>query len=232
MGVPDLRPYLRHCIVIYCTLSAVCGAAPADDALRYSYIEQTGKRELSHSWTIRQIGSEIETHWISPHKAYLNLCDETGDTVRWRVRYPNGVVTAERVGNTIRIKDTRNRDSVQREVRIDKAPWFQPLSYALGRFSRSHRDSVVFWTIRPDNLKVVKLRATNLGKEEARTQTGLVPARKVSITLDGFLSHFWEAHYWFRQSDGLFLRYEGVNGLPGTPRTTIELAEAPPGIVR
>ncbi len=210
-------------IVIGCILTVLANSAGSEDLRQYTYLEKTGDVESSHTWIIQHSGKEVETRWIAPDKSYFDLCDETGNTLEWRVLYTDADITARRVGNLIRFEETRNGKTIRREVEIDESPWFQPLSYALGRFSQSRLDSVVFWMIRPDNLDVVKLRASRLGDEQVTTSAGLFLARKISISADGFLSHFWQAHYWFRQADGLFVRYEGANGLPGTQTTTIQL---------
>lgn len=218
---------MRRCAtnrsIIGCILGVFANGTFSADLGHYTYLEQTGAAESSHSWFIRHNGAGVETRWIAPDKAYFNLCDESGNTLEWRVRYPDTDIVARRAGNLIRLEGTRNGKAFHKDLEIDEAPWFQPLSYALGRFSQSPVDSVVFWTIRPDNLDVVKLVARTLGEEEVMTKAGLFTARKVSIAVNGLLSHFWEAHYWFRQADGLFVRYEGTNGLPGTPATTIQL---------
>jgi hypothetical protein len=218
-----MRPTLRKHIAIGWMLSVAANFVYAGEFRQYTYLEETGAVESSHIWLIRRSGTEIETRWIAPDKAYLNLCDETGNTQEWRVRDSNTDISAKRLGRIIRFEGTYNGEQIRRDVEIDESPWFQPLSYALGRFSQSHLDSIVFWTIRPDNLDVVKLRAKSAGEEQVITKAGRFPANKVSISLMGLLSHFWKAHYWFRRADGLFVRYEGANGLPGTPTTTIQL---------
>jgi hypothetical protein len=195
----------------------------SEESRQYTYLENTDAVESSHTWILRHSGKHIETHWITPDKVYFNLCDETGATLEWRLRENAADIRARRSGNLIRLEGIRDGKAISEDIEIDESPWFQPLSYALGRFSQSQRDSVVFWTIRPDNLDVVKFQARNLGDEQVTTIAGSFPARKISIALNGFLSHFWQAHYWFRQADGLFVRYQGANGLPGTPTTTIQL---------
>lgn len=50
-------------------------------------------------------------------------------------------------------------------------------------------------------------------------------AMRVRVSPWGLLSLFWSSLYWFRPSDGAFLRYEAVRGLPGTPKTVVELIE-------
>jgi hypothetical protein len=198
-------------------------AYSSEDSRRYTFLETTGSDELSHSWYIQPAGNYIETRWISPDRAFSNRSDETGNTMQWRISSDNADITAWRVGNSIRFDGKRDDADISQSVEIDDSPWFQSLSYALGEFSQSRQDSVEFWFVRPDNLDVVKMRATRVGNEEVITDKGIFHARKVRISVSGFLSPFWKAFYWFRDSDGLFVRYHGVNGPPGTPSTTILL---------
>jgi len=46
---------------------------------------------------------------------------------------------------------------------------------------------------------------------------------KVVIELDGLMSAFWQAEYWFRSGDNLFFQYRGTHGPPGTAETRIRL---------
>jgi hypothetical protein len=210
-------------LLIGCTLAALAGSVFSEDVRKYTFTEHTGAAQSSHTWTIQHTVKGMEIRWISPDKSFFNRCDEEGNTVEWRLRDSTEDITARRSGNLITLAGSRAGKKIQKDISIDKSPWFQPISYALGRFSQSHLDTVAFWTIRPDNLDVVKLLATRGGEDQLTTRDGPLLARKIRISLDGILSHFWTANYWFRDSDGLFIRYEGVNGLPGTPITTIQL---------
>jgi hypothetical protein len=212
-------------LIVGCVLTVLAyNACSSEDPRRYTFLETTGSDESSHTWLIQPVGGYIETLWISPDTTFSNRCDKTGNTLRWRILSEEADITAQRVGNYIQLDGTRDGKTIRQNVKIDDSPWYQSLSYALGAFSQSRRDSVKFWIVRPDNLDVVKMRATRIGEEEVTTDKGLVLTRKVKISANGFLSHFWKAFYWFRESDGLFVRYRGVNGLPGTPSTTIQLS--------
>ena len=46
---------------------------------------------------------------------------------------------------------------------------------------------------------------------------------RIRVSPVGILHFIWSALYWFRPTDARFLRYEAVRGLPGTPRTVVEL---------
>ncbi|MGD8854352.1 MAG: hypothetical protein PVI28_18415 [Gammaproteobacteria bacterium] len=222
-GSSRLRQRLNGPMLLGCLPAAFSNVLCSEVVRQHTYIEETGSLASTHTWIVREGGGTVETRWLTPDKAYFNRSDESGNTLEWRVRQGDREITARRTGNIIHLEQTRGVDTVREDLQIDESPWFQPLSYALGRFSQSQLKSVVFWTIRPDSIDAVKLKASRLEEEPVTTRAGRFIARKVSIALSGFLSRFWHAHYWFRNTDGLFLRYEGVNGLPGTPATTIQL---------
>ena len=206
-----------------CALTVLSANASPEDIRQYTFSEKTGSARSSDTWIIRHTGKRMEIRWIGSDKSFYNLCDQAGNTLEWRFRDGTEEVTARRSGNLILLSGNRDGRKFHKDLTIDKSPWFQPISYALGRFSQSHLDRVVFWTIRPDNLDIVKLQARRNGEEQISTGAGPLLAYKIHISLDGILSHFWKASYWFRKDDGLFIRYEGVNGLPGTPTTTIQI---------
>jgi hypothetical protein len=144
-------------IIILCFLATLGHSAGAEVLRQHTYVETTGAVESSHTVTVRQFGEGIETRWMTPEKTFVNLSDKAGNTLEWRVQYAGVDIIAQRTGNLIQLSGTRNGDSFREDLEIDESPWFQPLSYALGQFSQSNQDAVVFWTIRPDNLGVVKL---------------------------------------------------------------------------
>lgn len=47
-------------------------------------------------------------------------------------------------------------------------------------------------------------------------------AVKVKLRLTGVRAPFWKSSYWFRQSDCVFLHYEGSSGPPGAPTMAVE----------
>ena len=67
------------------------------------------------------------------------------------------------------------------------------------------------------------MKAQKVGIESLSAQNKKVQAQKVKVSLSGPKSMFWHSYYWFGINDGIFLRYEGVNGPPGTPQTTTTL---------
>lgn len=92
-------------------------------------------------------------------------------------------------------------------------PWWQAVSYSLAKFANSAvatTEYQVFLIEKNDLLK------TLADKEELATkilQDTEYLMQNIKISLAEFLGNFWSEDCCFRFSDGLFLKYEGANGL-------------------
>lgn len=153
------------------------------------------------------------------------ILDPELTTKKWKIddKSAGTDLTAQRSDNSIVIKGDFKGKEITKKLKIDSRPWYQAWNLSFGRFVLSGRDRQEFWTLRESDLKefvMVVLRE----KEETIVLNGqAVAAVKVKVTLNNWMSKFWKVHYWFRKSDGVFLRYEGANGPPGTPVTVTEL---------
>lgn len=143
-------------------------------------------------------------------------------TLSWSFDAPHAKtrVTAVRKENKIFMKGTDEGDPVEKTFKINELPWNQTFNIGLERFALSSEDSMKFWAIGtsgPGNMKITKF---NVKKKETETitlnKTGeRVEAVYITISLSGLLSMFWTGKYWFRKSDGRFLRYTGKNKASG-----------------
>jgi len=188
----------------------------------YTYKETKGDRSVVFSWELEK-GDRIRVTVRREDERFVNILDASGATWGWEVHRPRESLVARREGNAIFLAGQRKGEAVRKEISIDEAPWYQPLSYSLGKFSGSDKEEVEFWIVRPDKLSPVRMRAEKKGVEEISLGGSDVKARKVRVSLDGMLSKLWHAHCWYRAEDGIFLQYEGRNGPPGTPVTRIRL---------
>lgn len=154
-----------------------------------------------------------------------NICNRFGATSYWHAEFGGSTeISAKRRGNTIELRGRFKGEYVDRSIRIDERPWFQPLSYSLRSLSESSAPVTVrFWTIRADTLELVNMEAEVQGIESIQISGKDVEALRVEIRKSGYLSIFWSADYWFRTRDHIFVQYRGTHGLPGTPETLITL---------
>jgi hypothetical protein len=136
---------------------------------------------------------------------------------------------AVRAGSVIRLTGLFKGKKVDREYKIDARPWKQCFPVDLQDWAVSSEPSLTFWAINPVNLGLNLFSAVK--KETGAVQVGgkLVEAIHVRVSPVGLAGALWHSDVWFRKSDGRYLRYQGVNGLPGTPLTVVELLEERPG---
>jgi hypothetical protein len=133
--------------------------------------------------------------------------------------------TVIREGNLLRYAGVMGGKPLARTQKIDGNPWFETIEISFRGFSRSARTTPsIFWVVQPWEAKAYLMQAVNEGEETISVGTTQIKAMRVRVNPSGLLARFWSALYWFRSSDGLYVRYEAVRGLPGTPPTVVQLA--------
>ncbi|MDP8204299.1 MAG: hypothetical protein P9L95_07200 [Candidatus Tenebribacter mawsonii] len=134
-------------------------------------------------------------------------------------------LTATKDGKNVILKGILGEKNIDTIVKLDDDPWKQSMSYSLSEFALSEEEKIEYWIIRLDKFKGVKMQAEKAGTDDITIDDILYHTIKVKISAAGLRSKFWSGNYWFRISDGLFLKYEGWNGLPGSTKTIIEFIE-------
>lgn len=132
--------------------------------------------------------------------------------------------TAVREGRAIRVVGRIRGRQVDRLQRIDASPWLCLVELSLGRYMAAEGAApFAFWVLDSATGEPHKLSAQRVGRESLDTPAGPVDAVRVRFTIPGVSALFWNATWWFRAADGTFLRYEMPRGMPGTPKTVLEL---------
>ncbi len=128
-------------------------------------------------------------------------------------------------GRNVILKGISEEKNIDTIIKLDESPWKQSMSYSLSDFALGNIEKIEYWIIRLDKFKGEKMQAEKAGTEVITIQSTQYNTVKVKISASGLRSKFWSGNYWFRASDGLFLKYEGWNGLPGSTKTIIEFIE-------
>jgi hypothetical protein len=199
------------------------------------YEEKTQDQLTTHRFDIQR----------TPTGYSVNLQSETGDniikqtftvdahlaTLNWVFENPeeNTKVTASREGNKIFLRGQSRRKPIEKTFKINELSWNQTFNIGLERFVLSPEKSMIFWAIGtrgPGNMKITRFKVKKKGIETITINGKQVEAVYITISLTGLLSIFWTGHYWYRKSDGVFLRYKGKSG-PGTGDSIMELTQLP-----
>ena len=212
-------------LITLCALAFVLPRAHAEASLTYR--ERTGAREITTVISIERLADGMRIHSLmSDGDTHLVEVNASGATISYRVASPARKTdyAAYREGNTIRVQGTLGGRPLFRVLPIDARPWYETLERSLCGYALSRSATpVLFWIVHPWEARAYLLQGRWEAEQDVQVNDRAVAAMRVRVGPVGVLSLFWSTLYWFRSSDGRFLRYEGVRGLPGTPKTVVEL---------
>ena len=196
------------------------------------YTEQTGDQTTTHTFIIKD---------KNPAGFLVNLETRTGEhlisqvfdldarlgTISWSFEdaKENTRITARREDNRIYLQGTARGKAIKKKFKINDLAWNQSFNLGLEKFAQEGSKKIKFWAIGtsgPGYMKITKFSVKRKKVKEITIMGQQTAAHHIQISLSGLLSMFWTGNYWYRQSDGLFLRYKGKNK-PGAPITTMEL---------
>lgn len=225
-----MRPFKQiFCSLVLCWIflgSSLAGDSGAVTSGTYTYREQTGEEQVDYTWSLKKREDQVVISSIQPTKQFETVCSPHGETYYWSFIGENGEkMTASRSGDTLHLLGTVDGKEIRQEIPLDQRPWFQPLSFSLRTLAGSTKTAMEFWAIRPDTYEVVELTAEKKGCKTVEQETWTDDVCEVQVSKSGWMSSLWHASYWFRKSDGLFVEYRSVHGIPGTPETVIRLLQ-------
>ncbi len=212
---------LLNIIFLGCILCAAEQSC-AGEIEEYTYLECSGTERSSLTWRLVK-NDTVKIYVNKETVSFFNECRPSGATLRWQMKSADVDLSARRKGNSIHIKGRLHEKQVDNHYAIDGDPWYQPMSYSLRRLATSKNKETAFWIIRLDTFCPAKMKAVRKGRETVAFGENEVPARHIQVRLTGMWSFFWHGDYWYRENDGLFLKYEGMNGPPGSAKTLIQL---------
>jgi hypothetical protein len=191
------------------------------------YRDVTGSVEiLIHIWKDVLPDGSLINSLLSDGDVHRVQLDDSNATVSYRFASPvrGTVYAARREENELLLQGTLKGASFSRRITINANPWLESMEWSLAEYALSgSRLPLVFWVVNPFEGLAYEMQAIGESSENVMDNGQSVPAMRVRVRPAGLLAPFWSTLYWFRPTDGRFLRYEGVRGLPGTPKTVVEL---------
>jgi hypothetical protein len=192
-------------------------------SLNCIYSFTTVNRYSTMIGTNRQLSSieikKLNAGYLAEPSVYFNtngtrmdyLLDNSFATVEWNLSIAsnNTKVKAVREGNTIRISGTNNGKPYDKTESVDQDPWFQEWLSGCAESVRKGRKEFYFYSFNPSDITLfTKFKGTFLKEETLLIHGGQIEAYRYKLGLTGLLEPFWSANYWYRKSDGNFIRCE------------------------
>lgn len=181
-----------------------------------------GGQRAAIVWNERKEGDSICLETVQGSKTNVYHFSSDFSTLAWE--YSDHVVGTDiRVvleDGVYRISGMLKNKTCAKTFKSHGLPWYQQMGYHIG-CSIEKQPSLRFECIRPDNLKLYKMQAE---AKEAAVRDG-VREQRIEVRLTGLLSRFFGCDYFVDAATGRFIRYTGVHGPPGTPKTVITLRQ-------
>jgi len=220
------RNRMTRAVWIVLVLALLWSPAAGARNSTYLYKDTTGEATVHFCWNLeRKADGQAIITSHSQEETFVNVCLADGRTRRWDVTRPDMHARAFVEGQRLVMEGQLDGEKVSWDEPLKGRTWYQPLSFALRDVARGSRSEAEFFCLRPDNLEPMSMTAQRKGLESIGVKGSRAEAVRVRVRLKGLLSIAWHGDYWFRTKDNLFVRYEGVNGPPGTPKTVIELVQ-------
>ncbi len=210
-----------HLLLHLFLLATAVAAKPAVEA--HDYLETTGDKQTVFRSTLYRDADGCRVESQAKEEHHMVFCQPDGTTRKWTVERPGTKVVCEREGGHIVVAGTVDGKPYRETIELGETPWLQPLSLALRVQATDGPKERVFWMLRPDTFESIKLKATAQGDESITVDGAAVAVHRVRVGTPGTFTGLWYSLYWFRASDGVFVRYEGVFGLPFVPHTIVAL---------
>jgi hypothetical protein len=233
--LPAVRTVSCILTALVATVSATADAQqiftiPDEPPLRTSVYEETtsGTRTLITAREWARDGGLILHSASSTGERHTVLVDGSLETVAWRYEHAAAMTRVEAIsvdGGSVRLAGDVEGSPVDGALRLGEAAWIQSIERSMRTLALrgSRGDRLRFSVVQPDNLSSRTLLAQVMGDETIEVGGADVEARRIRISLPGIGVLIWRSDYWFRLSDGLFVRSDVTRGPPGTPRTIVSL---------
>jgi hypothetical protein len=194
------------------------------------YREQTGSRVARVEVSEQQEGEYLLLRTVMSYGesyAIRNGCNMSTLSFTYGNTSDNTSYTATREGSSIRMQGTLKGKPFSRVSRIDTSPLYESVERSLQGFAVSgSTQTISFWMVLPMDAMVFRLTARREGRELVDFAGERVSAERVKVSLPGLAALLWSSLYWYRPTDGTFLRSEAVRGIGiGLPKTVLELVE-------
>lgn len=204
-------------------LFAQAGTAPGAAAATRAYAEARGSALTTVQYRVSRDGQSIVVESLGSGSTEQIKWTPGAGTTQWKVTEAasGNDFFAERTGNIIRVSGTQKGKTVDRQVKVDGAPWYQifgPLMEELLPAGSAQRE---FWVVDPSDFAPHKMQVKRAGSERLTIRGTAVDTAKIHFSPAGALAAFWGADFWYRKTDGLWV----TSRLPDHGAVTVSTVE-------
>lgn len=160
------------------------------------------------AYTIRAVGQD----YVANDEFVL---DENYMTRTWkRVRDNEDTnYSGKKIEHTLFIKGTFKGKVIDARIDLDDKPFYDDPPFNLTQFVLSDKKHIKFWMMRRDRPAKMQMQAKKREEETLLINGQEMDVIKVACTKSGLREKHFKRFYYFRKSDGLFVKQATSNGL-------------------
>ncbi|MBN1626461.1 MAG: hypothetical protein JW944_08035, partial [Deltaproteobacteria bacterium] len=197
-----------------------------DNEIHYHYREQVKESVDDVELILEETESGCILTCKKTDEFSVSVNDATLATLEWSfTKTGDSVLKVKREGDFLTVTGIFKGKEIHERLPIDERPWYQATSLSLRTLVLSNDKEKVFWTLRPDNMSPVKFRAVKEAEESITVGGKPYDAVRIEMRPAGIKSVLWKGVYWFREADGVFLRFQGAAAIPGMAASEITFVE-------
>jgi hypothetical protein len=189
-----------------------------DTSLITITLTQNGGSYTYHSESVLKNGKVSEVATITNEGlAQTYSYSNEGEQYTVQCRQENG---------ELKLSSRHNGKEQNKTIKLKQA-WRQIFPYDLSSFVQSRSDTISFVSVGlygPGALSLGGMQSVKLAEEYVTVNGTQQTTLHVRVALAGIFARFWHADYWFRKSDGRFLKGIWVEK-PGAKPCVTELTE-------
>lgn len=122
-------------------------------------------------------------------------------------------ILSVREGDILVVKGKLKGESIDKEIELGGQQLHIYPKYSLSKFALSGMHKMKFWTLRRDELSKLPMQAINKGTTTVMVNGQEEEVVRIYYSITGKLrKKYYNRNYYYRTSDGLFLRKEGPKG--------------------
>lgn len=215
---------LMACVMI-CVIHIDYACAFGGRNLHLTYAETAGEAVTSKEYLIEETGRGYRLTLFNQGVKRVIYCDDKLDTYREEYHNPStgDRLTIQREGELLVLRGTLEGKEIDKSY-DDEGVWYGSV-LLLKNFALSGEKEVLFLVTKPEEERVIELKAIREDVEIIHVGGQQVEAVRIKYTVPGFRGAFWKSYYWYRTSDGLLVKTDEVRGGPGTPDVQAELID-------
>jgi len=202
-------------------VAALAGATAAS-TYHYRDLSEEDDTEIGKATrTVQQLvggGLSVHVEWIDLRTGNSGVQEYVVDAARstrsWVISHP-GEDTGYRGirdGEKVIIIGSLKGELIDTQIKIGKEPFYYNPAVGMQGFILSGEKKTEFRVLRPKDLNQYKMKAQVKGEEQVTIDGTTYDAIKVKWGLTGLKSKFFSQYYWFRKSDGLFIKSSPHDG--------------------